>query len=460
MKRSLDDLSRAAGLGYRQEIAPQLHAHTEQIGFLEVVAESCYGSRSTLREIIALAEIWPVVPHGVKLSLGSAEGIDATRAEKLGELVRQTGAPASSEHVAITAAGGRKIGHLTPIPRSLEAVAVVARNVDRARRFLDVPLLLENIATSFPLPGDVLSEAAFYQEIVEQTGCPLLFDVANLYANAINAGVDPLQALREFPVESAAMVHVAGGVLEHGFYFDTHAHPVPDAVFDLLAQVFARAPDVPVLLERDANLETGIAPLIAELGRVVRSPRGAPSSAQRIPPKKTAPPMPSFNDAALIAQQASLARLLTDGETTADRALAEEIGADGLRRARSVLQRKRVEEALALLPRLRKGASDVHGLARALGESIIRAAPRTGRMQAVSDALAISSSASLSVAEKDAALRDAVVLRARFSIDASGAKARAMPFVARAVLSDGHPIWAMKGVGVDARVHVRERRRA
>lgn len=459
MKRSLDALRASAGLGYRQEIASQLHSQREQIGFLEVVAESCYGSRSTLREVVALSEVWPVVPHGVKLSLGSAEGIDATRAEKLGELVRQTGAPASSEHVAITAAGGRKIGHLTPIPRSLEAVAVVARNVDRTRRFLDVPLLLENIATSFPLPGDALSEAAFYQEIVEQTGCPLLFDVANLYANAINAGVDPLEALREFPVESAAMVHVAGGVFEHGFYFDTHAHPVPDAVFDLLAQVFARAPDVPVLLERDANLESGIAPLIAELGRVQSHRSLSVVSKKRAgfepPPKATALRASDTQGAWLIEQQASLARLLTEGDTAQDRALADEIGADGLRRARSVLERKRVEEALALLPRLRAQASDLQGLARALGESIIRAAPRTNGLQAVSDAFAISRSASLSRLERDAALRDALVLRARFALDASGPRARATPFVARAVLSDGRSVWAMKGFGVGARVRVR-----
>lgn len=471
MTRSPEALRGAVGLGYRSELAPELHAHRDALGFLEVVAESCYGSRSTLRELVALSRSWPVVPHGVKLSLGSAEGIEPARAEKLGWLARQLGAPACSEHVAFSSAGGLKIGHLTPLPRSLEAVRVVARNVERARRALGVPLWLENVACGFALPGDQLSEAAFYQEIVAHTGCDLLFDVANLYANARNAGVDPVEALREFPVERAAMLHVAGGVFEHGFYFDTHAHPVPDAVFDLLAQVFARAPEVPVLLERDAGFSGGIQPLLAELERV-RSHRGGSPSMQGIPPKNK-PSQPSLTarrrleeqrngdeERALLEQQESLARLLTRSDTARDRWLAEQLGRDALDRARGVLDRKRVDEALAVLPRLRRAMKDVTGLTQALAESIIRAAPRTRRMQAISDALAIAGSPHLSTQERDAGLRDALVLRARFALDASGAQARSLPFVTRGLLSNGAPVWAIKGFGAEARVVLRERRPA
>ena len=204
------------------------------------MAETCFAQPAARREARAIAELWPVVPHGVKLSLGSADGIDLDKARKLGALARELQAQAISEHVAMTRGGGREIGHLTALPFTREAVAVLARNVAAARRVLpDVPLLLENIAWTFRWPEDALPEGEFYQEVVKATGCDLLLDVANLYANARNAGADPEKALLSYPLDRVAMVHVAGGAVEDGFYEDTHAHSVPDAVFDLLERLLA-----------------------------------------------------------------------------------------------------------------------------------------------------------------------------------------------------------------------------
>ncbi len=160
--------------------------------FVEVVAEACFASPAARREASAIARIWPVVPHGVKLSLGSASGIDMERARRLGALCRELSAPVVSEHVAFVRGGGREIGHLTALPYTLEAARAVARNVAAARRALpDIPLLLENAACTLRFPGDALGEGDFYAEVVDRTGCDLLLDVGNVYANAVNAGVDP-----------------------------------------------------------------------------------------------------------------------------------------------------------------------------------------------------------------------------------------------------------------------------
>src|SRR5688500_18240355 len=164
-------------LGWRPELAGDVLRAPDAVDFLEVVADTCFAQPAAWREARALAEVRPVVPHGVKLSLGSADGVDLSRARRLGALARELGAPAVSEHVAFTRAGGREIGHLTPLPFTRAAVRVVARNVAAVRRVLpDVPLLLENVAWTLRWPEDEMDEAAFYAAVAEATGCPLLLD--------------------------------------------------------------------------------------------------------------------------------------------------------------------------------------------------------------------------------------------------------------------------------------------
>ncbi|MEO6325859.1 MAG: DUF692 domain-containing protein, partial [Thermoanaerobaculia bacterium] len=242
------------GIGLRPELVSDLLARPEVADFVEVVAESCFADPNARRQARALAEIWPVVPHGVKLSLGSAEGIDLTHARRLGALARELRAPVITEHIALTSAGGREIGHLTAVPFTRAAVRAVARNVAAARRVLpDVPLLLENIAWTFRFPEDEMDEGDFYAEVLEATGCELLLDVANLYANALNAGCAPDALLQRYPLERVGMFHVAGGTLEDGFWADTHAHAVPPAVFALVSRGLVRTGPVPIILERDAS---------------------------------------------------------------------------------------------------------------------------------------------------------------------------------------------------------------
>lgn len=317
---------RGAGLGLRPELAADVLARPGSVDWVEVVAEACFSQPQARREAMAMAELVPVVPHGVKLSLGSADGVDVERARRLGELTRALRAPVVSEHVAFVRGGEREIGHLTALPRTRAAVGVVARNVARARRELpDVPLLLENVAWTVRPWGDGMGEADFHAEVAAATGCDLLLDLGNLHANARNEGLDPLVELLRWPLERVAMVHVAGCVTEDGFVVDTHAHPVPDAVFALLEALVARRGPVPVLLERDANfppfaeLEAEVARARAIDAEAAARPR-AGGSAARAPPgamnrAEAAPIEP--DDAGrveLLEAQQRLAALLTSFE--------------------------------------------------------------------------------------------------------------------------------------------------
>jgi uncharacterized protein (UPF0276 family) len=429
------------------------------VDFVEVVAESCFAREDARREARAIAEVWPVVPHGVKLGLGGAEGIDDDRARRLGDLARELAAPCITEHVAFVRAGGREIGHLTALPHTHEAADVVARNVARARRRLpDVPLYLENVAWSLRWPDDAMREGDFYHEVCARSGCDLLLDVGNLYANALNTGELPLDLLASYPLERVRMVHIAGGMHEDGFYFDTHAHKAPDEVFELLSALVERAGPVPVVLERDIQFPS-FAELAAEVARA-RTMVGPEGCQERYPLKSNAnAPLPDcrpsgsmISDTHLAATQSHLAALLTSDAPPTDTSPFDPAAID---RSRSVLDRKRVDDALPLLPRLSAASPDVAALALAC----VRATPRAHRHGAATDAIRIADRATRECGGRAAeeARADRLVLSAQYSIGRRGElRPRTAPYVARYTTSD-NVLWVFKGPGKNAPVRILSR---
>ncbi|MFJ9430555.1 DUF692 family multinuclear iron-containing protein [Streptomyces sp. NPDC101490] len=245
------------GMGWRPEIAEAVEG-LAGIDWVEVVAENiCVGhlpdSLTRLRQRGVT-----VVPHGVSLGLGGADRPDPARLAALAEKAVALGAPLVTEHIAFVRAGGPltatpllEAGHLLPVPRTRDALDVLCENVRAAQDALPVPLALENIAALVSWPGEEMSEGRFLAELVERTGVRLLIDVANLHTNHVNRGEDPARALAELPLEALAYVHVAGGVERDGVWHDTHAHPVPGAVLDILADLAGRVAPPGVLLERD-----------------------------------------------------------------------------------------------------------------------------------------------------------------------------------------------------------------
>jgi uncharacterized protein len=261
------------GIGWREELAGFVDRR-QGLGFAEVVAESIHADRPLPAGLAALRRRGvPVVPHGVRLSLGSADEPDPGRVGHLAGLAERLEAPLVSEHVAFVRGGGLEAGHLLPVPRTREALGVLAANVRLAQTDLGVPLALEHVAALLQWPAPELDEAAFLTELLERTGALLLLDLANLYANARNHGGDPLADLDALPLERIAYVHVAGGVERDGLYHDTHAHPTPPGVLDLVAELCSRRDPPGVLLERD-DAYPPEADLAAELDAIAAATRG------------------------------------------------------------------------------------------------------------------------------------------------------------------------------------------
>jgi uncharacterized protein len=240
------------GIGWREELAGFI-AQVDDLRFVEVVAEAVE-PRSLPRPLAALrARGVQVIPHGLRLSLGGAERPERRRLEHLAGLASALESPLVSEHVAFVRAGGADAGHLMPVPRTREALAVLIENVEIAQAALPVPLALEHIATFVEWPEAEMDEASFLSELLAATDVKLLIDVSNLYANAHNHGYDPLEFLDRVPLERIAYVHVGGGVEREGIYHDTHTDPLVPGVLALLEELRARATPPGVLLERDDN---------------------------------------------------------------------------------------------------------------------------------------------------------------------------------------------------------------
>lgn len=255
------------GVGFRAPFKSDLFLNRREVDFLEITIDHFLNrGREGEEELRLLADHFTLIPHGLDLSLGSAEGLNESYLREIASVVEKVNPPYWSEHIAFTRADGIEIGHLSPLPFTNEAIDVLTRNVEIARRTIDKPLILENITYSVQMPGAEMTEAEFLQRIVERTGCGLLLDVTNLYTNAVNHGFDVNETIDALPLDAVVQLHFVGGRWEGDTLIDSHSSATPPEVWDLLTEILDRAPVKGVILERDENIPP-FAEILDELRR-------------------------------------------------------------------------------------------------------------------------------------------------------------------------------------------------
>jgi len=243
------------GLAYREPFRDELLQKQSEVDFLEIAADDYLDATPVLEEELELlAEHFTIVPHFMKLSLGSAEGLDEAYLEKVAALVKWLNPPWWSEHIGFTRAGKVTLAHPAPLPFTKDAVAVMKRNIITARRAIPTPLILENVCSQLVWPGTEMDEADFLNEVLGVGGCGLLLDVTNLFANAPSFGGDPAAFLERLPLDRVVQIHFSGGHESKGRFVDSRGQAVPEGVWQLLEQAVAQAPVRSICLERDDNL--------------------------------------------------------------------------------------------------------------------------------------------------------------------------------------------------------------
>ncbi|MFL2942721.1 MAG: DUF692 domain-containing protein [Limisphaerales bacterium] len=256
MKTATQDLPcLGVGLGFRDRYSTDLFSDDPGVDFLEITADHFFeASASKQRQLELLRDRYTLIPHGLDLSLGSAEGLDAEYLSQLANLVNALNPPWWSEHIACTRAGGIQIGHLSPVPFNEKGRQVVVQNIHRVQEQIPVPLILENITYDVTLPGGSEVEGEFLARIMEETGCGLLLDITNLYTNTVNHGLDATVFLNALPAEHVVQLHFTGGHEANGRLVDSHSRATPEPVWDLMATVLQQFPVKGIILERDENL--------------------------------------------------------------------------------------------------------------------------------------------------------------------------------------------------------------
>jgi uncharacterized protein len=281
---------RGVGLGLRWEFLDEVVERTAASGeervavdFFEVSPEN-YMRRGGAQPAALgwLAERYPIVTHGLTMSLGGSDPLDGDYLRDLRAMIHALRSPWHSDHLCVGAVGGRALHDLLPVSFKRSAVERIADRIRRARDALGVPLAVENVSYYWHPGRADLSEPDFLSAVCSAADCGLMLDVNNAYVNCRNFGVEPEAWLRAAPLDRVIQLHVAGHewfaagagglgepVAPHtpgALIIDTHGAPVPDPVLSLLAQVLARTGPVPIVLERDEN----VPPLDALLDEVAR----------------------------------------------------------------------------------------------------------------------------------------------------------------------------------------------
>jgi uncharacterized protein (UPF0276 family) len=246
------------GLGWRGALAGSILAHLDRIDALELIAEDWWQApRSRLAALASLARERPLSLHGVSMGLASAAPVQQQRLDRMARLVAAVQPAGWSEHLAFVRGGGVEIGHLAAPPRSPATVDGALANLRQAAAVVGTLPALENVATLIDPPCSTMDEAAWTSAIVEASGAPLLLDLHNLWANALNFGQAPLALLQAMPLRRVQQVHLAGGRwwgpgVQRARRLDDHLHEVPPEVFGLLQALAAAVPQpLTVIVERD-----------------------------------------------------------------------------------------------------------------------------------------------------------------------------------------------------------------
>jgi uncharacterized protein (UPF0276 family) len=242
------------GLGLRTGHYADVIRESPAVDWFEVLSENYMQTAGRPLEFLdRIAAHYPVVMHGVSLSIGSADPLDRAYLRELVALRDRIGARWVSDHLCWTGVAGKNTHDLLPLPYTEETLAHVADRVRAVQDALGAPLALENPSTYVEHAGGTMREWEFLARLAEEADCALLLDVNNVFVSARNHGFDPQTYLAAVPFDRVVQFHVAGHT-DHGTHIiDSHIGPVPDAVWRLLGQAYAKS-DASVLLEWDAEI--------------------------------------------------------------------------------------------------------------------------------------------------------------------------------------------------------------
>jgi len=253
------------GLGLRKEHYNTILETSPDVDWFEVLTENyLVPGGKPLYFLDQISERYPVVMHGVSMSLGSHDPLDMDYLKQVKELAERTQAKWISDHMCFTGVDGVNAHDLLPLPMTDEAIRHVSNKIEQAQDFLGRQILVENASTYITYKQSNITEWDFTKAVAEESDSLILLDVNNIYVSAYNHGFDPLEYLDGIPADRVQQHHIAGHSQYDGYIIDTHDHDVVQGVWDLYAEAIKRYGEVSVMIERDDNIPE-LPDLLAEL---------------------------------------------------------------------------------------------------------------------------------------------------------------------------------------------------
>lgn len=243
------------GVGLRTTHFAEILTTWPPVDWFEIISENFLDSHGRPSYVLEqVAERYPVVMHGVSLSIGSSDPLNFGYLEKLRGLARRVQARWISDHICWTGVNGWNTHDLLPIPFHEESLKHVAERVRIVQDFLEQPLVLENPSSYVEFRSSTMTEQEFVVRLVEETGCGLLLDVNNVFVSASNHEFDPVEYIESIPADRVVQMHLAGHTDCGTHRIDTHDGPVIDPVWELYRLAQSRTDGVSTLLEWDARI--------------------------------------------------------------------------------------------------------------------------------------------------------------------------------------------------------------
>jgi len=256
------------GLGLRKEHYDAVLAECPNVDWFEIISENyMVDGGKPLDYLSRIREHYPMVMHGVSLSIGSTAPLDFDYLKRLKDLIRRVEPVWFSDHLCWTGVHGVNLHDLMPLPYTEEAVLHVADRISRVQDYMGRRMLLENVSSYVSYSDSQMSEWEFLCAVAERADCLILLDINNIYVSAFNHNFDPCSYLAAMPGERVHQIHLAGHTQENNLIIDTHDHPVAEPVFELYAAAVQKFGRVSTMIERDDHIPP-LSDLLAELEQV------------------------------------------------------------------------------------------------------------------------------------------------------------------------------------------------
>ncbi|MET1076993.1 MAG: DUF692 domain-containing protein [Pseudomonas sp.] len=255
------------GLGLRSAYYEEILAQRPPVDWFEIVSENyLVEGGKALYYLDAIAETYPLVMHGVSLSIGGPHALDRDYLRALKGLADRVRPAWISDHLCWSRGNAHQLHDLLPLPYTEESLQHVAARIRQVQDLLERPLVLENVSSYVRTADADFSEWEFLAALSDLSGCELLLDLNNVYVSAHNHGFDPWTFIRSLPPTRIRQLHLAGHSQQGSALIDTHDQPVCDPVWQLYQDTLRHLGPVATLLERDDHFPP-LAELLDELGR-------------------------------------------------------------------------------------------------------------------------------------------------------------------------------------------------